>query len=104
MEKKHDTIDNVHENLRTFMSHRLWDMYKEYDISPITTQQQEPDEILLIMIFCKIVVGIRQGKGGGTEGGVCRAEGGNATTLTKFFSRLFQNLKSSDNNQAQASE
>ena len=64
MEKKHDTIDNVHENLRTFMSHRLWDMYKEYDISPITTQQQEPDEILLIMIFCKTVVGIRRGKGG----------------------------------------
>jgi hypothetical protein len=81
-------------------------MYKEYDISPITTQLQKQAEIeiLLSTTLCKIVVNIRSGEGGGREGGVCCAECGKATALPRFFSRLFKELKSSDNNQAQASE
>jgi len=71
-----------------------------YETRTKNTQLQEPVEILLSMIFCKTVVNVRSRRGGS----VCCAEGGKATALSRFFSRLFKNLKSSDNNQAQASE
>jgi hypothetical protein len=76
-----------------------------YEIHTKNTQLQEPVEILFGIIFCKTVVNIRWGGGG--EGGVCAVL--KVARQPHFqgsflFSRLFKNLKSSDNNQAQASE
>ena len=69
---------------------------------PATRTRWNSTQHDLLQNCCQYTVG----EGGGRERGwsVCCTDGGEATAHSRFFCRLFKNLKSRDNNHAQSSE